>query len=170
MRTPEPEPGPDAKVSVGESDGVGGSDGVHAADRAAAPGGSGASGDPDGVGSRALVARIGALAGRASELSRNRWFRVAFGLLLVALAAWAVLSQREQVADAVGQLSPGWLVLATLATTVNVALAGMVWRANLADLGSRLLSQSPSVPPLFSYLPQYLPSSLFSSFLLFVPY
>jgi len=85
-----------------------------------------------------LVGRAGALAGRAAGLSRTRWFRVGFGLLLVALAAWAVLSRWAQVRAAVGELSPGWLVLAAGATVLNVALAGMVWRTILADLGSRL--------------------------------
>lgn len=109
---------------------------------------------------KALIGRLGSLAGQASELSRKRWFRIAFGLLLVALAVWAVLSQREQVADAVGQLSPGWLVLAILATGVNVALAGMVWRTLLADLGSTL--RLPVAARIFfvGQLGKYLPGSV----------
>ncbi|GLY14836.1 hypothetical protein Kisp01_18510 [Kineosporia sp. NBRC 101677] len=113
-----------------------------------------------GSGSKALVARLGSVAGQASELSRTRWFRISFGLLLVALAAWAVLSQREQVTDAISQLSPGWLVLAALATMVNVALAGMVWRTNLADLGSPL--KLPVAARIFfvGQLGKYLPGSV----------
>ncbi|MBT0770342.1 flippase-like domain-containing protein [Kineosporia sp. J2-2] len=106
------------------------------------------------------VARVGALAGRASELSRARWFRVCFGLLLVGLAVWAVLSQRHQVADALSQLSPGWVVVAALATVVNVALAGMVWRTLLADLGSRLSLQVAARIFFVGQLGKYLPGSV----------
>ncbi|GAA3591481.1 hypothetical protein GCM10022223_02520 [Kineosporia mesophila] len=123
-------------------------------DEAASPPAPGSSSGP------ALIGRIGALAGRASELSRRRSFRVAFGLLLVALAVWAVFSRREEVADAVTQLSPGWLAFAALATVLNVALAGMVWRTLLADLGSRL--RLPVAARIFfvGQLGKYLPGSV----------
>jgi uncharacterized membrane protein YbhN (UPF0104 family) len=115
--------------------------------------------DPD-PGRSALIARVGTWAGQATELSRSRWFRIAFGLLLVALATWAVLSRREQVSDAIGQLSPGWLVVAGLATIVNVTLAGLVWRTVLADLGSRLKFSVAARIFFVGQLGKYLPGSV----------
>lgn len=116
--------------------------------------------DPSPSSEPTLMARVGAWAGKASTLSRSRWFRLGFGLLLVALAAWAVLSRREQVSDAIGQLSPAWLVVAVLATIANVTLAGMVWRTVLADLGSRL--KLPVAARIFfvGQLGKYLPGSV----------
>ncbi|GAB6900998.1 hypothetical protein JCM9957A_40880 [Kineosporia succinea] len=123
-----------------------------------ADGGAGEAGAaPEG---KALMARVGALAGRASELSRARWFRVGFGVLLVALAVWAVLSRREEVADAVGQLSPGWLALAVVATMVNVGLAGMVWLTILSSLGSPLPLQVAARIFFVGQLGKYLPGSV----------
>ncbi|MFI7588407.1 lysylphosphatidylglycerol synthase domain-containing protein [Spongisporangium articulatum] len=101
-----------------------------------------------------------ALAGRGLAVSRTRAFRVGFGLLLVALAVWAVVSERQAVTDAAAKLSPGWLALAFLATLMNVALAGMVWRTLLSDLGSRL--PLPVAGRIFfvGQLGKYLPGSV----------
>jgi uncharacterized membrane protein YbhN (UPF0104 family) len=116
--------------------------------------------DPSPSSEPKLMARVGAWAGKASTLSRSRWFRLAFGLTLVALAVWAVLSRRAQVSDAIGQLTPAWLVVAVLATIMNVTLAGMVWRTVLADLGSRL--KLPVAARIFfvGQLGKYLPGSV----------
>lgn len=108
----------------------------------------------------ALVAAVTRVARRCLGLSRTRAFRVGFGLLLVALAVWAVLSERTAVAAALARLDPGWLLLALLATLVNVALAGMVWWTVLADLGSRL--PLPVAGRIFfvGQLGKYLPGSV----------
>jgi uncharacterized membrane protein YbhN (UPF0104 family) len=58
------------------------------------------------------------------------------GVVTLTLAVWAVVSQWTEVVDALGRLQPGWLAVAVVATAGNIALAGMVWRAALADLGS----------------------------------
>ncbi len=110
--------------------------------------------------SRGLAARLGKLAGQGMALSRNRAFRVGFVVLLVALAVWAIATEWHDVRAALRQLSVGYVVLALLATTVNVALAGMVWRTVLADLGSKL--PLPVAARIFfvGQLGKYLPGSV----------
>jgi uncharacterized membrane protein YbhN (UPF0104 family) len=115
---------------------------------------------PGGPGPSGASGGIGALAGRAIEVSRSRWFRLAFGTLLVALAIWAVASEWSEVRAAVRQLDARWVVVAVLATVVNVALAGMMWRTVLADLGSKL--RLPVAARIFfvGQLGKYLPGSV----------
>jgi glycosyltransferase 2 family protein len=107
-----------------------------------------------------IAARAGRLAGQAIGISRSRTFRIGFGTLLVALAIWAVASEWRDVQEAAGQLDARWVVLALLATVVNVALAGMVWRTVLADLGSTL--RLPVAARIFfvGQLGKYLPGSV----------
>lgn len=110
--------------------------------------------------SPSFASRLGALAGKAMTVSRNRVFRLAFGSLLVALAVWAVASERHDVSVAVRQLTPGWVVVAVLATCVNIGLAGMVWRTVLADLGSRLPLAVAARIFFVGQLGKYLPGSV----------
>jgi uncharacterized membrane protein YbhN (UPF0104 family) len=107
-----------------------------------------------------LVSRLAGLAGQGLAFSRSRVFRVAFGALLVALAVWAVASEWPDVRRAVQELDGRWVVLALLGTVVNVALAGMVWRSVLADLGSKL--RLPVAARIFfvGQLGKYLPGSV----------
>jgi len=107
-----------------------------------------------------MVALAGRTVGRAMTISRSRAFRIGFGLLLVGLAVWAVASKWREVVDAAGQLDARWVVLAVLATVTNVALAGMVWRTVLADLGSTL--RLPVAARIFfvGQLGKYLPGSV----------
>jgi glycosyltransferase 2 family protein len=103
---------------------------------------------------------VGRWVGRAMELSRSRGFRVGFGSLLMALAIYAVVSEWHDVRAALDRLDPRWVLLALLCTAVNVALAGMVWRTVLADLGSTL--QLPVAARIFfvGQLGKYLPGSV----------
>jgi uncharacterized membrane protein YbhN (UPF0104 family) len=84
------------------------------------------------------VKRVLALAGRVLAAGRRPAVRWAVGGLAVALAVWAVASEWDEVSAALRSLDPEAVVLALLATIVNVALAGMVWRTVLADLGSKV--------------------------------
>lgn len=117
---------------------------------------------PEGSGGKSggIVALVGRVAGQAITVSRSRLFRIVFGSLLVALAVWAVASEWRDVQEAVRQLDPRWVVVAVLATVFNVALAGMVWRTVLADLGSRL--RLPVAARIFfvGQLGKYLPGSV----------
>lgn len=112
------------------------------------------------AGPTGLVAVVSRVAGRAIGISRSRIFRLAFGSLLVGLAIWAVASEWSEVRDAVRQLEARWILAALLATVVNVALAGMVWRTVLADLGSTL--KLPVAARIFfvGQLGKYLPGSV----------
>jgi uncharacterized membrane protein YbhN (UPF0104 family) len=107
-----------------------------------------------------LAARAGSLVGQAMAVSRSRAFRLAFGGLLVALAIYAVASEWSDVRSALGQLDARWVVLAVASTVANVALAGMVWRTILADLGSKL--SLPVAARIFfvGQLGKYLPGSV----------
>jgi glycosyltransferase 2 family protein len=104
--------------------------------------------------------RLFAALGNVSALTRSKVFRACFGLLLAALAVWALLSEREEVTQAVARLTPAWLLFAAVSTVVNVLLAGMVWRTLLADLGSRL--PLPVAARIFfvGQLGKYLPGSV----------
>jgi len=85
-----------------------------------------------------VTATAGAALDRALAVVQSRTARWVFGVVAVALAAWAVLARREEVAEAVGRLSAGWLLLGLLATVANAAGAGLMWNAVLRDLGARL--------------------------------
>ena len=78
------------------------------------------------------------IASRVLGLGRRPSVRLAFGGLAIALAVWAVAAEWDEVTAALRSLDARAVVLALLATIVNVALAGMVWRTVLADLGSRV--------------------------------
>ena len=64
--------------------------------------------------------------------------RGGFGAFAVGLAVWAVASEWDEVTAAMRSLDLEAVLLALLATVLNVALAGLVWRTLLADLGSRV--------------------------------
>lgn len=76
------------------------------------------------------------LAERVLGAGRSPVVRWLVGGVAVALAVWAVATERDEVADAVRRLDPPWIAAAAVATVLNVLLAGMVWRTVLADLGS----------------------------------
>ncbi|HET9656423.1 MAG TPA: lysylphosphatidylglycerol synthase domain-containing protein [Kineosporiaceae bacterium] len=76
--------------------------------------------------------------GRGLAIAQSKAVRWGFGLVAVALAAWAAVSRRTEVLDALGRLDPDWLLLAAVATLGNTASAGLMWKRLLADLGSQL--------------------------------
>jgi uncharacterized membrane protein YbhN (UPF0104 family) len=125
-----------------------------------APAGNGSRKDTRGPDRSGVVTRLTSLAGRAMAVSRGRTFRIGFGCLLAALAVWAIGSQRHDVRVALRQLDAGWVVAAALATGLNVALAGMVWRTVLADLGSRLPLGAAARIFFVGQLGKYLPGSV----------
>jgi uncharacterized membrane protein YbhN (UPF0104 family) len=106
------------------------------------------------------VKRLLALGSRALAAGRKPAVRWTFGGLAVALAVWAVASEWTEVTAALHSLDPEAVLLALLATVVNVALAGMVWRTVLADLGSRV--SLPVAARIFfvGQLGKYLPGSV----------
>ena len=81
---------------------------------------------------------MGSLVGKALAVVQSRAARWTFGVVAAALAAWAIAARWEDVVEAAGRLSAGWLLLALLATVGNAATAGLMWNAVLRDLGARL--------------------------------
>jgi uncharacterized membrane protein YbhN (UPF0104 family) len=100
-----------------------------------------------------LIRRFAAVAGSRSV----RW---GFGLVAVALAAWAMVARRGEVLHALARLQPGWLALALVATLANAGTAGMMWRRLLVDLGSRLPLTTAARVFFVGQLGKYLPGSL----------
>jgi glycosyltransferase 2 family protein len=103
---------------------------------------------------------VNAVIGRALRIAQTRATRWAVGALTLGLALWAVARSRHEVADAMGQLEPGWLVLAVAATVGNVGLAALVWRSTLADLGSSLPLLAVGRIFFVGQLGKYLPGSV----------
>ncbi len=64
--------------------------------------------------------------------------RIAFAVLAVSLAGWALAREWTEVRSALAQMRPGLLIAAVAATLANSALTGVLWRTLLADLGSVL--------------------------------
>jgi glycosyltransferase 2 family protein len=103
---------------------------------------------------------MNALISRGIRVARARATRWVVGVVTLTLAVWAVAGQWTEVVDALGRLRPGWLALAAVATAGNIALAGMVWRAALADLGSPLPYITVARIYFVGQLGKYLPGSV----------
>jgi uncharacterized membrane protein YbhN (UPF0104 family) len=97
---------------------------------------------------------------RLLAVVQSRTARWAFGLVAAALAVWAVLARRAEVADAIGRLSAGWLLIALTATVANAALAGLMWNAVLRDLGTRLPLSVAARVFFVGQLGKYVPGSV----------
>jgi uncharacterized membrane protein YbhN (UPF0104 family) len=106
------------------------------------------------------VTRILGLASRVLGAGRRPAVRVAFAGLAIALAIWAVVAEWDEVTAALRGLDAAAVLLALLATIVNVALAGMVWRTVLADLGSRVPLQVAARIFFVGQLGKYVPGSV----------
>ena len=106
------------------------------------------------------MTRVVALAGRVLAAGRKPAVRWAVGGLAVALAVWAVASEWSEVTAALESLDPEAVLLALLATVANVALAGVVWRTVLADLGSRVPLQVAARIFFVGQLGKYVPGSV----------
>jgi SAM-dependent methyltransferase/uncharacterized membrane protein YbhN (UPF0104 family) len=79
---------------------------------------------------RAVTRLIGVL--------RSPWVRWGFLALALALAVWAVVAVRDELADAAAALSAVRLAGAMLASLLFVGGTLLAWRSVLTDLGSRL--------------------------------
>ena len=100
------------------------------------------------------------LAARVLGTGRRPGVRIAFAGLAVALAVWAVAAERREVVAALRSLDAWAVGLALVATIVNVALTGMVWRTVLADLGSRVPLQVAARIFFVGQLGKYVPGSV----------
>jgi uncharacterized membrane protein YbhN (UPF0104 family) len=103
---------------------------------------------------------VNGLISRGIRVARARVTRWVVGAATLILAVWAVADQWEEVVDALNRLQPGWLAVAAVATAGNIALAGMVWRTALADLGSPLPYIAVGRIYFVGQLGKYLPGSV----------
>jgi uncharacterized membrane protein YbhN (UPF0104 family) len=85
-----------------------------------------------------LAGRLTAAGRVAAHVTQTRTARVAFVVVAVGLAVWALWSRWPAVVDAAGRLDPLLLVAAAAATLANLAVVGVAWRVLVLDLGARL--------------------------------
>jgi hypothetical protein len=76
--------------------------------------------------------------GKVVAVLRLPWVRVGFLLVAVGLAAVAVVTARDQLGQALDELSVGSLALALLLGAAQAWFSLLAWRSILADLGSGL--------------------------------
>ena len=76
--------------------------------------------------------------GRVLAVLRRPWVRVGFLVVAVGLAVVAVVSARDQLRQAVDQLTVGSLLLALLLSGAQAWCSLLAWRSIMADLGSPL--------------------------------
>lgn len=98
--------------------------------------------------------------GRLAALVRSKVVRIVFVVLTVAGAAIAIVADYRAFVEAARQLGVASLLLALLASALNILLAGQAWRAVLADLGSRLGRVASARVFLVGQLGKYLPGSV----------
>jgi uncharacterized membrane protein YbhN (UPF0104 family) len=94
------------------------------------------------------------------RLTRSRTLRVLFVLAMLALFAVALVSQGSTLRREVGHLSAPVLGVAFLLSVAGVLCSLMVWRALLADLGSRLPLRDAFRIMFIGQLAKYIPGSL----------
>ncbi|MDO8143952.1 bifunctional 2-polyprenyl-6-hydroxyphenol methylase/3-demethylubiquinol 3-O-methyltransferase UbiG [Isoptericola sp. 178] len=111
--------------------------------------------DAGGAGRPGTVARLLAVL-------RSPWVRWGFLVLALALAVYAVVSVRDELADAATALSAGRLAAAALLAVLFVGCTLLSWRAVLADLGSPLGLRTAVAVFGISQLGKYVPGGVWN--------
>jgi len=104
--------------------------------------------------------RLLAAAKRLLAAAQSTAARIAFGVVALALAVWAVASRWEQIVDALLRMQGRWLLAAAVATLANCVLTGLAWRALLTDLGSHLPWGAAARVFFVGQIGKYVPGSL----------
>lgn len=99
---------------------------------------------------------------RLLAVLRSTPVRAAFLILAVVAAVWAVVAQREAVADALGRVGVRGTLAALAASCAYVAATALSWRALLADLGSRLPIGAAARVFFVSQVAKYLPGGVWN--------
>lgn len=89
-----------------------------------------------------------------------RAVRPAIGLLVVGVVAVAIAGNWGRVSPHLGELSPGWMLLATASVLIGLYCTMLSWRALLADLGSPLPLRAAVRIFFLSQLGKYIPGSV----------
>lgn len=93
---------------------------------------------PDPAGGPELAGGSAPRAGRRRRSRLRRGLEAVVVLAFVGFITWAVVRQWAQVAEVIGDLSPGSVALSGLAALAGIWFSFLCWRAVLADLGSRV--------------------------------
>ena len=110
-------------------------------------------------------ADAGAACRTPRRTSRQRVLRAVKLLLVVAavvLAARAVSGQVGAVRGHLGDLTPGWTLVAVGTSLLGQAVIALIWREVLADLGSPLPPLTGARVFLLAQLGKYIPGSVFA--------
>ncbi|MPV39053.1 UPF0104 family protein [Georgenia subflava] len=100
--------------------------------------------------------------GRLLAVLRAPAVRAGFVVLALGACVWALVSQWDDVTDAVSTIPGGTLLGATGLSLVYVSLTMLSWRAVLADLGSRLPLRTASSVFFVSQVGKYLPGGIWN--------
>ncbi|MEG3614335.1 class I SAM-dependent methyltransferase [Isoptericola haloaureus] len=114
-----------------------------------------------GTRSDPATTRPGATA-RLLAVLRSPWVRWGFLVLALALAVYAVVAVREDLAEAAEALSAGRLALAAVLAVLFVGCTWLSWRAVLTDLGSRLGPRAAVAVFGISQLGKYVPGGVWN--------
>lgn len=99
---------------------------------------------------------------RVLAVLRSTPVRAAFLAVAVIAAVWAVVAQREAVAEALGRVGVGGVAAALAASCAYVAATALSWRALLADLGSPLPLGAAARVFFVSQVAKYLPGGVWN--------
>jgi glycosyltransferase 2 family protein len=101
--------------------------------------------------------------GAAPRSSRLRsWLRAGVLLLMLVSVAAVIAANRDEVAEALRELSPGYAVAALPGAFGAMIAALFVWRSLLADLGARVSVPDAARVFYLSQLGKYVPGSVWS--------
>ena len=99
---------------------------------------------------------------RVLQALRSRVVKAGFLVVALALAVWAVVSQRDEVSTALVELDPMLLMVALVLGLVYVVLTMLSWRAVLADHGTLLPMRTVAPVFLVSQLGKYVPGGVWN--------
>lgn len=97
-----------------------------------------------------------------SRLRSSRWPRVVFLLVALAFCAYGLVSQWDQIGEALARMS-GWAIAGALATGLaGLAASMLAWRSLLAGLGSPLPLPAAIRVMFLAQLGKYVPGSVWA--------
>jgi len=106
------------------------------------------------------VSPLAATLGRVLRVVQSKPARIAFVVVAVGLAVWALASRWDEASAALGRLDAVSVTAAVVATLANLVTTGLGWREVLADLGSRLPFSVATRVFFVGQVGKYVPGSL----------
>ncbi|WP_222706247.1 lysylphosphatidylglycerol synthase domain-containing protein [Actinomyces ruminicola] len=105
---------------------------------------------------------MSSLIGKTMGALHSTPVRVGFLVIVVALAVYAVVSQWDDIVDALAGMSPLLLLGSLLAAVVYVLLTMLAWRVLLADMGTTLPPSAAFRVFFVSQLGKYMPGGVWN--------